>query len=188
MAYEAKNFDNLLGIKGFSEKLLKNHFILYQGYVKNTNLLLDKLSKNLDISEFSELKRRFAWEFNGMRLHEHYFGNLTKNFKKISNSLLKQIVKDFGSYENWEKEFKAISLMRGIGWVILYDDISSDKLFNIWINEHDSGHLTGAVPLLVLDVFEHAYITDYEIKKADYVDAFFNLINWDAVKERFDNC
>ena len=94
MAYEAKNFDNLLGIKGFSEKLLKNHFTLYQGYVKNTNLLLDKLSKNLDISEFSELKRRFAWEFNGMRLHEHYFGNLTKNFKKISNSLLKQIVKD----------------------------------------------------------------------------------------------
>jgi len=190
MAFEPKNFDGLLGAKGFSDQLLKNHFTLYQGYVANTNKLCDALGA-LALqtgAEFAELKRRFGWEFNGMRLHELYFGNMAKSESVLDKSceLAKQIAKDFGSYENWEKEFKAIGAMRGIGWVVLYYDSQSGRLFNVWINEHDAGHLAGAVPLFVMDVFEHAFMIDYGLKRADYIEAFFKVVEWSAVSRRFE--
>ena len=75
--------------------------------------------------------------------------------------------------------------MRGIGWAILYEDSATGDLFNIWVNEHDFGHLTGAKPILVLDVFEHAYILDYGLKRADYIEAFFKAIDWGIVLGRF---
>lgn len=185
MVYEAKNFDKLLGTKGFSDQLLKNHFTLYQGYVTNTNKLADTLSAmakegKASMPEYAELKRRFGWEWNGMRLHEFYFGNMIKGGKEIdkNTNLYKKIVGDFGSYESWEKDFKATGAMRGIGWVILYYDGIEGRLFNTWINEHDVGHLSGAKPLLVMDVFEHAYMIDYGLKKADYIEAFFKAIDW----------
>ncbi|NJD78081.1 MAG: superoxide dismutase [Candidatus Methanoperedens sp.] len=185
MAYEPKNFENLLGTKGLSDQLLKNHFTLYQGYVTNTNKVADALAAMLKegkagTPEYSELKRRFGWEWNGMRLHEYYFGNMIKGGKTIdrNTNLYKKIVEDFGSYENWEKDFKAIAAMRGIGWVLLYYDAHEGRLFNTWINEHDTGHLCGASPLLVMDVFEHAYMVDYGTKKADYIEAFFKAIDW----------
>src|SRR5574341_1118678 len=185
MAYEAKNFDNLLGTKGFSDVLLKNHFTLYQGYVTNTNKSIDALAAlakegKTGTPEYAEQKRRFGWEWNGMRLHEYYFGNMVKGGKPIdkNSNFYKKIVEDFGSYENWEKDFRAVASMRGIGWVILYYDGMADKLFNTWINEHDVGHLCAASPMLVMDVFEHAFITDYGIKRADYIEAFFKAIDW----------
>ena len=185
MAYEAKNFESLLGTKGFSDQLLKNHFTLYQGYVTNTNKVADALSAmakegKTTTPEYAELKRRFGWEFNGMRLHEYYFGNMIKGGKAIdkNTNLYKKIVADFGSYEAWEKDFRATGAMRGIGWVILYYDGTEGRLFNTWINEHDGGHLSGAKPLIVMDVFEHAYMTDYGLKKADYIEAFFKAIDW----------
>ncbi len=193
MVFEPKNFDDLLGTKGFSDQLLKNHFTLYQGYVTNTNKLSDALNAMLkenktSAPEFAELKRRFGWEFNGMRLHELYFGNMTKsgNVLDKNSELAKQIANDFGSYENWEKDFKASGAMRGIGWVVLYYDAASGRLFNVWINEHDAGHLVGAVPLLVMDVFEHAFMIDYGLKRADYIEAFFKAVNWSAVNRRFE--
>lgn len=192
--FEPKNFDGLLGTKGFSDQLLKNHFTLYQGYVANTNKLGDALNAMLKenktaASEFAELKRRFGWEFNGMRLHELYFGNIKKNENVLNKSgeLAKQVAKDFGSWENWEKEFKAIGAMRGIGWVVLYYDSQNGRLFNVWVNEHDAGHLAGAVPLLVMDVFEHAFMLDYGLKRADYIEAFFKAIDWSAVSKRFED-
>ena len=110
--------------------------------------------------EYAELKRRFGWEFNGMRLHELYFGNMKKGGAKLKEGspLHKKIVEDFGSYENWETDFRATGGMRGIGWVILYYDKIGKKLFTCWVNEHDAGHLSGCVPLLVMDVFEHAFV------------------------------
>jgi Fe-Mn family superoxide dismutase len=185
MAYEAKNFEHLLGTKGLSDQLLKNHFTLYQGYVTNTNKLADTLDAMLKegkagTPEYSELKRRFGWEWNGMRLHEYYFGNMTKGGKPIdkNTNLYKKIVEDFGSYEDWEKDFRGVGSMRGIGWTMLYYDMAEGRLFNTWINEHDVGHLCGASPLLVMDVFEHAFMLDYGVKKAGYIDAFFNAIDW----------
>ncbi|SNQ61863.1 superoxide dismutase [Candidatus Methanoperedens nitratireducens] len=185
MAYEAKNFEHLLGTKGLSDQLLKNHFTLYQGYVTNTNKLADTLNAMLKegkagTPEYSELKRRFGWEWNGMRLHEYYFGNMTKGGKPIdkNTNMYKKIVEDFGSYEDWEKDFRGVGSMRGIGWVVLYYDMIEGRLFNTWINEHDVGHLCGASPILIMDVFEHAFMIDYGVKKAGYIDAFFNAIDW----------
>ena len=193
MTYEAKNFESLLGTKGLSDTLLKNHFTLYQGYVTNTNKVADALGAmakegKTASPEYAELKRRFGWEWNGMRLHEYYFGNMVKGGKPIdkNTNLYKKIVVDFGSYENWEKDFKATGAMRGIGWVMLYYDFHDERLFNTWINEHDAGHLCGASPMLVMDVFEHAYMVDYGLKKADYIEAFFKAIDW-AIDPKFDS-
>lgn len=192
MAYEPKNYDSLIGTKGFSDQLLKNHFTLYQGYVADANKLSDALNAMLKegktgTTEYAELKRRFGWEWNGMRLHEYYFGNLSKSDRLLdkNTSLYKKIVADFGSYENWEKDIKATGSMRGIGWVILYYDSAAGRLFNVWINEHDTGHLSGANPLLIMDVFEHAYMIEYGLKKADYIEAFFKAVDWTAVESRF---
>jgi len=194
MAYELKNYENLIGMKGLSEQILKNHFTLYQGYVTNVKKvseILANLSRENKTSspEYAELKRRFAWEFNGMRLHESYFENISKDGKAIDkdSKIYKKIAEDFGSYENWEKDFKATLAVRGIGWGILHYDAKEKRLFNSWINEHDSGHLSGAIPLLVIDVFEHAFMIDYGIKRADYIEAMMKLINWDEVEKRFEN-
>lgn len=188
MSYEPKNFDHLLGLEGFSDTLLKNHFTLYQGYVTNVNKFNEKMATLEQGSiDRAELKRRFGWEWNGMILHELYFENLTKDVKPIvsESNLCKKIVEQFGSYENWEKDFKATGAMRGIGWAILVNDKRTDALSNIWVNEHDVGHLVGATPLLVMDVFEHAFVVDYGLKKADYINAFWKGIDWREVEKRF---
>ncbi|MDD5417746.1 MAG: Fe-Mn family superoxide dismutase [Candidatus Nanoarchaeia archaeon] len=184
--YKAKDFSRLVGIGGLSETLLKTHFTLYHGYVANSVKIAGMLeTAEKETPEYNELKRRFGWEFNGMRLHELYFGNLTKNFKPIKNNsvLFKKLLRDFGGYENWEADFKATGNMRGIGWAILYYDKISDKLFNMWINEHDAGHPAGGMPLLVMDVFEHAFMPD-RLSKSDYINIFFNSIDWKSVENR----
>ena len=190
MAYTAKDYAKLIGMEGFSETLLKNHFTLYQGYVTNTNKVLDSLDQMLKADkagtpEFAELKRRLGWEFNGMRLHEYYFENLGGKAPIDKNGkLAKKMEADFGSYEAWEKDFKATGAMRGIGWVVLYQDMQNGKLINFWINEHDVSHPAGCTPLLIMDVFEHAFMIDYGLKRADYIAAFFKNSNWSAVESR----
>jgi Fe-Mn family superoxide dismutase len=134
---------------------------------------------------YAELKRRLGWEFNGMRLHELYFGNLGgKEPLKSDSKLMKKIEASFGSYDKWLADFKATGAMRGIGWVVLYEDPQNGRLINTWINEHDLGHLAGGNPLLVMDVFEHAYLPDYGLKRGDYINAFFNNIDWGSVEAR----
>ena len=189
--YEQQNFDRLLGTAGFSDTMLKNHFTLYQGYVKNFNTLdttlmaMEKEGK-FGTPEYAELNRRLGWEFNGMRLHELYFGNMEKALRvtlkdiELSNSLMQE----WGSLELWQKDFCAMGAMRGIGWVILYHDKLAKRFFNVWINEHDMGHFVGCTPLLVMDVFEHAYMLDYGLKRTDYIEAFWKAIDWAAVNAR----
>lgn len=190
MTYAAKDYSRLIGMEGFSETLLKNHFTLYQGYVTNTNKLLDNLDAMMKegksgTPEFAELKRRLGWEFNGMRLHEYYFENLGGRGEIDKNGRLsKRLIEVFGSYEAWEKEFRAVGAMRGIGWAVLYQDINNDRLINFWINEHDVGHPAGCNPIFIMDVFEHAFMIDYGLKRADYIEAFFKNINWDVVGAR----
>lgn len=190
MAYEAKDYAHLIGMEGFSETLLMNHFALYQGYVTNTNRLLETLSQlaemgRLGTPEYAELKRRFGFEFDGMRLHEYYFANLGGTLPLDESSRLAQkMAEDFGSYGQWERDFRAIGAMRGIGWTILYQDNVTGRLINVWINEHETGHLAGCIPLLVMDVFEHAFITDYGLRRADYIEAFFRNVDWAAVEGR----
>ncbi len=190
MAYSAKDYGKLIGMEGFSDTLLNNHFTLYQGYVTNTNKLLDTLAAMLNAGqtatpEYAELKRRLGWEFDGMRLHEYYFENLGgQGSIDPGGALAKKIAEDFGDIDAWEKDFRATGAMRGIGWVVLYQDSATGRLINFWINEHDIGHPAGCAPLLIMDVFEHAYMVDYGIKRPDYIEAFFKNINWQAVEER----
>jgi superoxide dismutase, Fe-Mn family len=191
MNYQAKDYNALIGMQGFSETLLKNHFTLYQGYVTNTNKAIEELDQMLKDGktaspQFSEMKRRLGWEFNGMRLHEFYFENLGGKAALEKNGAFgKQLQCDFGSFENWEKDFRATGAMRGIGWAVLYEDNTNGKLINFWINEHDTGHPAGCRPILIMDVFEHAFMHDYGLKRADYIEAFFKNINWKTAEARF---
>ena len=190
MSYTAKDYAGLAGMPGFSETLLKNHFTLYQGYVTNTNKVLDILDSMLRegktaTPEFAELKRRLGWEFNGMRLHELYFENLGgKAPLNQSGKLAGRMAEDFGGVEQWEKDFRAVGAMRGIGWAVLYQDPTTGRLINFWVNEHDVAHPAGCNPILIMDVFEHAFMLDYGLKRADYIEAFFKNIDWKAAEAR----
>jgi Fe-Mn family superoxide dismutase len=166
--YSPKNFERLVGMEGFSEKLLRNHFSLYEGYVAQANALAKSLAAfaaegKKPGPEHAELRRRFGWEYGGMRLHELYFENLSRQPRPLS---------------------KGSPLARRIGWVVTYYDADREALFNAWINEHDTGHLAACVPVLVLDVFEHAYLLDYGIKKDGYLDAFMAHVDWPVAAER----
>lgn len=187
-AYKARDFSPLIGMSGFSETMLKNHFTLYQGYVTNLNKLADIIAgkpKDAMNPEYAELKRRLGFEYNGMRLHEYYFENLGgKSPLDKSGEFVKKLAAAFGSYETWEEDFKATGKMRGVGWAILYADEKTGNLFNVWVAEHQDNHFSGGKLILVMDVWEHAFMTDYQTNRAAYVDAFFKNINWDAVAAR----
>ncbi|KAF3362903.1 Superoxide dismutase [Fe] [Chlamydiales bacterium STE3] len=192
--YQVKNFDHLLGnIQGLDDSLLKMHFKLYEGYVNNSNTLLKKLQElstnnQSKTPDFAGLKRMLGWEFNGMLLHEYYFENLGKtSFPEPNDPLITKMNEDFGSYDQWKADFVSTGLMRGIGWVVTYVEPKNGRLINEWINEHDLGHLSGATPILVMDVFEHAYITQFGLDRNKYIDIFFNNINWENVSKRFKN-
>ena len=188
--YETKDYTRLLGTPGFTETQLNNHFTLYQGYVTNTLHLWEKLDQMVEngqagTAEFAELKRRFGWEWNGMRLHELYFENFGgTNDMGHAPRTIERIKGSFHSFDSWQSEFKSTGMMRGIGWVVLYHDRQTGNMFNCWINEHDVAHLAGCDPLLIMDVFEHAFVFDYGLKRADYIEAFMETINWEAIERR----
>lgn len=190
--YAPNDYSKLLGSKGLSDTLLKNHFKLYEGYVNNVNSMMDKLSSMLaegreKTPECSELRRRFGFEFDGMRLHEYFFECLGGDGKAAEDSALyKKITEKFGSFDNWKKDFVAAGMMRGIGWAVLYYDRQGDALVNVWIGSHETNNLSGAKAIVVLDTFEHAYVTDYQLDKAKYIEAFMANLDWKAIGARFD--
>ncbi|MGI2335064.1 MAG: superoxide dismutase [Dehalogenimonas sp.] len=190
MSYTAKEFSHLLGMAGFSDPLLKNHFTLYQGYINNTNNLIDLIDSLTETGkaatpEYAELQRRFGFEWNGLRLHEYYFGNLGGTGTPVpTGKLVAKLAERWGSFAAWEADFRATGSLRGVGWVVLCLDPETGRLFNSWINLHESGHLAGCRPLLVMDVWEHAFMLDYGLKRADYIDAFFKNIDWSVCEAR----
>ena len=196
MRYNARQFD-LSGLTGISDKTLEMHFKLYEGYVVQTNGLITKLSElNKDghgvdekrMAEYSELKRRLGFEYNGMVLHELYFGNLRKSGdgQPARNSPFREVVdSSWHSYQRWEADFTSVGKMRGVGWAVCYQDPATGALTNQWIEQHESGHVAGFVPLLVMDVWEHAFILDYAPKdRPKYIEAFFSNVDWRAVESR----
>jgi Fe-Mn family superoxide dismutase len=194
MTYTPKKFDHLLGLPGMSDSLLTNHFTLYEGYVNNTNILLEKMNEireerltgnDARKEESAELHRRYSWEYNGMKLHELYFENLTKEKAALDleSDFGKKLIERFGSYEAFLHNFtKNVGMFRGIGWVALIE--RDGDLGVIWINEHNEGLLANSRMLLVMDVFEHAFMLDYGIKRADYLTTFMSAIDWRAVESR----
>lgn len=180
-------------LNGISSKNIEEHLKLYKGYVTNTNLILDKIKEYEkdpveNVYVLGELHRRFSFEFNGMRNHEYYFVHLIGGSKDLDSNgkIYKAIEKEWGSFENWSTQFKSIAMTRGVGWAILYYDKHSDHLINHWVDEHHLGQLTGLFPLLVIDMWEHAYVYDYPTsEKKKYIEVFFSNLNWESVEENF---
>lgn len=192
-SYKAKTF-NLSGLTGISDKTLEMHFKLYEGYVTNTNLLTEKINEILadgqvdkeEMPAYSELTRRLGFEYNGMVLHEHYFGNMKQNGGGDPSAGFRGAVeRSFPSFDIWRTDFVSVGKMRGVGWAICYLDPANGRVSNHWIELHQNGNVAGFVPLLVMDVWEHAYLLDY--KPADrpkYIDAFLANVDWAAVEGR----
>jgi Fe-Mn family superoxide dismutase len=189
--YAQKDFSHLKGLKGISDAQMAVHFALYAGYVANTNKFNDLIAGmsaqgQTGSHQWAEINRRLGWEYNGMRLHEYYFGNLFPGGNSSPGSKFNAAVEmSFGSFDAWKNDFIACGTMRGIGWVILYRDPLTGIVSNHWITEHDQGHPAGFAPLVVLDVFEHAFMVDY--KPADrrkYIDAFFDNLDWNEIERR----
>lgn len=193
--YRPKTF-SLHGLRGISDPTLEMHFKLYEGYVKETNLLNGKIAEILGkgkieanrFPSYSEMKRRLGFEYNGMVLHEYYFGNLKRNAsaKPASDSLfLKQVERDFGDYELWKADFFAVGEMRGVGWAICCQDPRLGRLSNHWIELHETGNIAGFKPILVMDVWEHAFLLDHKPSEREkYIEAFFANIDWEMLDVR----
>jgi len=194
-SYEVKSFD-LHGLNGISDRTMETHFKLYEGYVKETNRLNEEIREFLkdgkvdqeEMPAYSELTRRLGFEYNGMVLHELYFANMMKGEAKgpSSGSAFADAVKEsFGSYEAWKTDFAAVGKMRGVGWAICYQNPANGYLSNHWVTLHEHGNVAGFVPVLVMDVWEHAYLLDYRpAERVRYIDAFFLNINWKTVDAR----
>ena len=193
--YKAKQY-NLSGLKGISDQTLEMHFKLYEGYVKETNKLQEKIAQILrdgkvdqeEMPAYSELKRRLGFEYNGMVLHEYYFGNLKKGGggeADSNSSFFKAATMSFGSHNTWQADFTGIGKMRGVGGAICYKDPTTAQLSNHWISLHEIGNVAGYNPVLVMDVWEHAFLLDYKpAERAKYIEAFFENIDWTIVDER----
>lgn len=193
MKYTEKKFE-IPALEGISSKTIEEHLKLYAGYIKHTNLILEKISElQADATpealyQTSELRRRLGFEFDGMRNHEYYFEQFEGGSKKTEGTALEhRMIEQWGSTEKWIIEFKQLAMTRGIGWAILYKDDTTGNLINAWINEQHDGHLVGLTPILMLDMWEHSYMLDVPpSEKKKYIDAFFNNVNWEVVAKRYE--
>jgi Fe-Mn family superoxide dismutase len=190
--YTPKKWD-LASLKGISDATLEMHFALYEGYVKNTNTLIEKTGELRQKGEgvgsnpvFAELTRRMGWEFNGMRLHELYFDNMTKAPHDLTGGKLYNLLgESYGNFETWKKDFFAVGGMRGVGWAIAFYDPQAKQISNHWVELHQDGNLASFVPIVVMDCWEHAFIKDYKpSERAKYIEAFYSNLNWAACESR----
>lgn len=186
-------------LDGLTLKMLQEHFKLYQGYVKKANEIQDKIGAadkseaNAVYSYIGELKRQETFSVNGMKLHEVYFGHLgpstsTSAMSSVPNGsgqvgvpkgeLVKMIERDFGSFDAWQEDMVATGLSAR-GWAVLAYDFRDNCLHNYGADAHNIGAVWGAMPLIALDVYEHAYFMDYGVSRKDYINSFFKNLNWD---------
>ncbi|MBT4385026.1 hypothetical protein HOD30_04745 [Candidatus Peregrinibacteria bacterium] len=193
MTHITQDFSHLLGsLKGISEAQLSAHFKLYEGYVKKLNEIEEKLvtadraATNYSYGEYSELKRREAVAFNGSYLHQMYFENLSGEESAPSEALAAEIEKVFGSMENWVTDVKAAAAATP-GWLLLTWNLVDKKLHNYIMYEHHIGLPVHQVPVMALDCWEHAFMIDFGTKKAEYLTAFLDNLDWNVINERFGN-
>lgn len=177
-------------LTGISTKSVSEHLKLYSGYVKNANLILEKIKEYANTGEqhayaISELQRRFSFEFNGMRNHEYYFKSLEGGATPLTDTttLHQKIVKQWGSFDGWLNRFKTIAATRGVGWAILYYDPITDQLTNAWVEEQHLGQLNGLAYVIGIDMWEHSYYMDYGTDKKKYIEAFFANLNWRVAEQ-----
>ena len=191
--FTPKTFD-IPKLTGISEKAIEEHLKLYKAYVANSNLVLNKIKeyeKDLVANAYilSELHRRFAFEFGGVRNHEYYFASLSGGAKALpSDSKLKADIEKSGiTFEVWLANFKALAMTRGIGWAMLYYDKETNSLLTQWVDEQHLGHLVSASPIIALDMWEHSYLFDYiPSEKKNYIEAFFTNLNWEVIESNYE--
>jgi Fe-Mn family superoxide dismutase len=194
-SYKPQQFD-LSGLKGISDQTLERHFKLYEGYIQNTNVLAEKIAEILkdgkidpeEMPAYSELTRRLGFEYNGMVLHEYYFGNMARNGggdPGRDSEFRRAAAASFGRYDIWKADFIGIGKMRGVGWAICYQGPANGRLSNHWITLHEIGNVSAFTPLLVMDVWKHAFLLDYKpAERPKYIETFFANVNWRVVEER----
>ena len=193
MTYEVKAALKPAGLLGISENQITQHWKLYEGYVTNTNTLLDDLRALRKEGKggtptYADRRRRLGFEYNGMVLHEYYFGNLKANVAEPDekNSLRAALAEQFGSFDAFKEDFVRTGMSRSIGWAILYLDPVTGALNNHFVQLHEDGNIASFAPLLIMDAWEHAYMVDYGASgRGEYIKAFFNNINWRTVEQRF---
>jgi superoxide dismutase, Fe-Mn family len=194
-AYSTQSFSHLGGLVGLSDAQLAEHLDLYAGYVKQVNALVQELaemrSERRDSGKdfgLAEGTQRLAFEYDGMVLHELYFSNLKPGGEPRPSArqpLGRVLAETFGSIDRWMENFKVVGRMRGVGWVILFQDPLTDRLTNHWVSLHQDGIPARCKPLLVMDVWEHAFMRDYKAsERAKYVEAFFKNVDWSVVEDR----
>ena len=194
--YTARQF-NLSKLNGISDETLEMHFKLYEGYVKETNNITERIGEFIadgkvdqeEMPAYSELTRRLGFEYNGMVLHEYYFDNLKSGGGTgdpgKSTEFVNSAESAFGSYDIWKADFVGIGKMRGVGWAICYQNPANGRLSNHWITLHETGNVAGFTPILVMDVWEHAFLLDYKpAERPKYIEAFFSNIDWNTVEGR----
>ncbi len=183
--YTKKEF-NLPELTGLSQRQIEAHLGLYAGYIKNVNILIEQIEtlRGKGGPELSELSRRIGFEFNGMRLHEYYFEQFEDGGEK-KTILRDALAAQFGSFDAWKEDFVRIGSLRGAGWVLLVQDEENGNFFNIWVNDHELGHLGSQKIWLAMDVWEHAFLLDYlPSERKKYIEAFFDNVNWNIVEGR----
>lgn len=195
MTYTTKTF-NLPELSGLSAKQIKVHLGLYAGYVKHVNLIPEKIAQLAKENKLEnqylihELRRRFGFEFNGMRMHEYYFEQFENGAteRDTNSALEKATTEKYGNGENFIAHIREVAGSRGIGWVVVYADPRANTIHTVFVNSHEVGQLAGLPVLLALDMWEHAFMVDYApSEKASYIDAFFANLNWQTIEARFEN-
>jgi Fe-Mn family superoxide dismutase len=184
---------NIGELKGISAKNIEEHLKLYAGYVKSTNLIWEKITELAPDMEkntyvIGELHRRYGFEFNGMRNHEHYFKSLVGGATPLAenSTLMTAIKKDAPTFDMWLTGFKSLAMTRGVGWAVMYYDKQTDQLVYTWVDEQHLGQLNGLSWILGIDMWEHAFVYDYPTsEKKKYVEAFFANLNWEVIEQNF---
>ena len=192
MEYTARTF-NFATLADLSKKQLDVHLELYAGYVKHTNLVREKIAGLADDPEanalaLAELRRHFAFEFDGMRMHEYYFEQFEGSATPQSemSALAEAAEEKYGSYEGLETHVREVASTRGVGWAVVYYDPIGKTLHTVFTTSHELGQLAGLPIILALDMWEHAYMVDYApSEKSHYLDAFFKNLNWSVPEGRF---
>lgn len=192
MQYQARTFA-LPELKGLSKKQIDVHLALYEGYVKNINLLMATIAAYQKTEDeggkfaIAEMRRRLGFEFDGMRMHEYYFEQFEgERGGDPESALAKCAAERYGSGDEFIAHIKQVAGTRGIGWTVVYYDPAVKSLHTAWVDDHQLGQLAGLPIILALDMWEHAYMVDYvPADKKNYVDAFLDNVNWTVIEERF---
>jgi Fe-Mn family superoxide dismutase len=185
--FEAKQFESINGVDGMSQRLMTEHYKLYEGYVKKANEIqeklktVDKSTANATYSDLRALKLGYSFALDAIKSHELYFQNISGKGGQPQGWVGSEIEKHFGSYDNWLQDMKATGIAAR-GWVWFAYDWQTKQLFNFLGDAHDAFPIWHATPLVALDVYEHAYMIDYGVNRADYIDAFFKNLDWNTVE------